>query len=184
MDSKKKQQEPKPVKLEGSCHCGKVKYEVDSYTPVPFMICHCQADTKTAGVYNCNIMGEYSTFKVKQGNEFVKIYQAKSSETEAGSKEKDPNKLSEHKRHFCSECGSYLWAHSSEYEQWVYPFASSIDTPLPVPPEQIHIMTDFKLNHIEIPKGKHITTFQRYPTGIEGIEKWHKEHSLYGTYKV
>ena len=46
------------------------------------MICHCHADTKTAGVFNCNIMGEYSTFKIKQGQEFVKIYQAKLCDTE------------------------------------------------------------------------------------------------------
>jgi hypothetical protein len=93
----------KPVTLEGSCHCQRVKFSVDSClyiyylmaffikvflwildTPYPYMICHCLADTKTAGVFNCNIMGEYSTFKIKQGQEFVKIYQAKLSEIESG----------------------------------------------------------------------------------------------------
>lgn len=59
-------------------------------TPYPFMICHCQTDTKTAGTplivntrqitmairmagfFNCNIMGEAKTLKVK-GAEHVKV---------------------------------------------------------------------------------------------------------------
>jgi len=151
-------------------------------TPYPYMICHCHADTKTAGVYNCNIMGEYSTFKIQQGQEFVKIYQAKLTETESGKDEKSTTKLSNHKRHFCSECASYLWAYDDRYPQWVYPFASSIDTPLPKPDEYSHIMTDFKLNHVLIPSGKNIRSYPRYPEGDGSIEDWHKKHGLYGTY--
>ncbi|CAF2534220.1 unnamed protein product [Rotaria sp. Silwood2] len=173
---------PKPVTLEGSCHCQRVKFSVDSYTPYPYMICHCHADTKTAGVFNCNIMGEYSTFKLKQGQEFVKIYQVKLSETESGKNESSNTKLSPHKRHFCSECGSYLWAYHDAYPQWIYPFASSIDTPLPKPDQYYHIMTDFKLNHVEIPTGKNIHTYPSYPDG--SIEEWHKIHGLYGTYTI
>ena len=146
------------------------------------MICHCHADTKTAGVFNCNIMGEYSTFKIIQGEEFVKLYQAKLAETEGGKDEETKTKLSNHKRHFCSECSSCLWAYDDRYPQWIYPFASCIDTPLPKPDEQIHIMTDFKLNHIDIPSGKHIQTYARYPQ--VGIEEWHKKHGLYGTYRI
>ncbi|CAF3355299.1 unnamed protein product [Rotaria sp. Silwood1] len=173
---------PKPVTLEGSCHCQRVKFSVDSYTPYPYMICHCLADTKTTGVFNCNIMGEHSTFKLKQGQEFVKIYQVKLSETESGKNESSSTKLSPHKRHFCSECGSYLWAYHDAYPQWIYPFASCIDTPLPKPDEYYHIMTDFKLNHVEIPTGKNIHTYPRYPEG--SIEEWHKKHGLYGTYTI
>jgi hypothetical protein len=191
----------KPVTLEGSCHCQRVKFSVDSClyiyylmtffikvflwildTPYPYMICHCLADTKTAGVFNCNIMGEYSTFKIKQGQEFVKIYQAKLSEIESGKDEKSTTKLSNHKRHFCSECGSYLWAYDDRYEQWVYPFASCIDTPLPKPDDYYHIMTDFKLNHVQIPIGKNIQSYSRYPEG--SIEEWHKKHGFYGSYTI
>ena len=127
-------------------------------------------------------MGEYATFKIVQGKEFVKMYQAKLAETEGGKNEESKTKLSNHKRHFCSECGSCLWAYDDRYPQWIYPFASSIDTPLPKPDEQIHIMTDFKLDHVEIPSGKHIQSFARYPQ--DGIEEWHKKRGLYGTYTI
>ena len=146
------------------------------------MICHCLADTKTTGVNNCNIMGENSTFKLKQGQEFIKIYQVKLSETESGKDETSTTKLSNHKRHFCSECGSYLWAFDDSYPEWIYPFASCIDTPLPKCPEYYHILTDFKLNHVEIPTGNNIRTYSRYPE--ESIEEWHRKHGLYGTYKI
>jgi hypothetical protein len=44
-------------------------------------------------------------------------------------------------------------------------------------------MTDFKLNHVEIPTGKNIHSYPRYPDG-GSIEEWHKKHGLYGTYTI
>jgi hypothetical protein len=102
------------------------------------MICHWHADTKTADAFNCKIMGEYSTFKIIQGDD--------------------------------------------RYPQWIYPFASCIDIPLPKPDEQIHIMTDFKLDHVDIPSGKHIQTYARYAQ--LAIEEWYKRHGFYGTYMI
>ena len=37
------------MQLEGSCHCRKVKFTVDSAEPVPFMRCYCSICRKTAG---------------------------------------------------------------------------------------------------------------------------------------
>ena len=37
------------------------------------------------------------------------------------------------RRYFCSNCGSALWVHGTDYPDFVYPFASAIDTPLPEP---------------------------------------------------
>ena len=37
------------MRLKGSCHCGKVKFTVDSAEPVPFMRCYCSICRKTAG---------------------------------------------------------------------------------------------------------------------------------------
>ncbi|CAF0848708.1 unnamed protein product, partial [Didymodactylos carnosus] len=85
-------------------------------TPYPFLICHCLTDTKTAGVYNCNIMDEKSTFKIQQGKEYVKVYQVKLTNTEKDKGGKDENVLSKHQRYFCSECGSYLWAYNEDYK--------------------------------------------------------------------
>ena len=46
------------MKLKGSCHCGAVKFEVDSKTPHPFMHCYCTICRKTqgGGGYTINIM--------------------------------------------------------------------------------------------------------------------------------
>ena len=35
--------------LEGSCHCGAVRFSVEAQSPVPFMHCHCSICRKTAG---------------------------------------------------------------------------------------------------------------------------------------
>ena len=55
------------MRLEGSCHCGAVKFSVESHTPYPFMRCYCSICRKTAGGggYAINIMGETDSLKVK-----------------------------------------------------------------------------------------------------------------------
>ena len=35
--------------LEGSCHCGAVRFSVKSHTPQPYMHCYCSICRKTAG---------------------------------------------------------------------------------------------------------------------------------------
>ena len=37
------------MKLTGSCHCGSVRFTVESAQPVPFMRCYCSICRKTAG---------------------------------------------------------------------------------------------------------------------------------------
>ena len=36
------------MKLNGSCHCGAVKFSVESHTPYPYMRCYCSICRKTA----------------------------------------------------------------------------------------------------------------------------------------
>ncbi len=38
-----------PVLLKGSCRCGAVAFEVESHTPVPFMLCYCSICRKQQG---------------------------------------------------------------------------------------------------------------------------------------
>eukprot|EP01098_Paradermamoeba_levis_P013515 TRINITY_DN6177_c0_g5_i1.p1 TRINITY_DN6177_c0_g5~~TRINITY_DN6177_c0_g5_i1.p1 ORF type:complete len:187 (-),score=46.36 TRINITY_DN6177_c0_g5_i1:256-777(-) len=164
---------PVPVTLHGSCHCGKVAFTVDSFTPYPIMICHCITDTKTSGFYNCNIKGETNTLVIQGSDPSAKkIYQAKLPD----------NTISSHERHFCGNCGSSLYAFDKRWAEGVYPFASCIDKPdLPVVEveNQIHIMTEFKHPCVVIPKGvKH--TFTGYPN--KSIDDWHKENGLYGSF--
>jgi hypothetical protein len=53
-------------------------------------------------------------------------------------------------RHFCSQCGSGLWLFSPEWPELIHPFASAIDTPLPVPPQHTHLMLGSKAPWVEV----------------------------------
>ena len=153
--------------LEGSCHCGAVKFSVQSHTPHPYMRCYCSVCRKTAGSggYAVNIMAEVKKMKVK-GRKHLSVYRAKID-----------GKLSEGRRYFCSRCGSALWAWDPRWATWVYPFASAIDTPLPRPPEIQHIMLGSKANWVEAPPStERHKRFSGYPK--EAIIDWHKRRRL------
>ncbi len=51
--------------LEGSCHCGSVKFSVESAEPVPFMRCYCSVCRKTAGSvgYAINLRAQFKPLK-------------------------------------------------------------------------------------------------------------------------
>lgn len=159
--------------LHGSCHCGAVKFSVESHTPYPYMRCYCSICRKTGGGggYAINIMGEAETLKV-EGKEHLQVYRAMLPDEKTGTL-----KQSGARRHFCKQCGSALWAFDPEWAQWVYPLASAIDTPLPKPPETLHIMLEFAAPWVEVPQGKNQPHFPRYPT--EAIIDWHKRQGLY-----
>lgn len=161
------------MQLTGSCHCQSVRFEVESHTPYPFMRCYCSICRKTAGGggYAINIMGQADTLHV-HGREHVQTYRAMLKEDENSK----PEKSSAH-RHFCQHCGSCLWISDPNWPQWVYPFASAIDTPLPKPPERIEMMLNYAANWCDIPHGKHDIHFAEYPE--ESIEHWHKRHQIY-----
>ena len=161
------------MKLKGSCHCRAVQFEVESATPYPFMRCYCSICRKTAGGggYAINIMGQAKTLKVK-GMGYVSIYRAKIKNEETGRYE-----TSTGERHFCKHCASYLWISDPEWPELVHPFASAMDTDLPKPPEEVHILLDSVAKWVEVPSGKHAVHFSHYPK--ESIEEWHKRHKLY-----
>lgn len=155
--------------LEGSCHCGAVRFSVESHTPYPFMRCYCSICRKTGGGggYAINIMGEAATLKV-DGVAHIGIYHARMPDG------KGAIKRSNAQRHFCRECGSALYLSDDQWPQWVYPMASAIDTPLPKPPEVVSLMLDFAAPWAEVAPGQH---FKEYPK--ESIEDWHKRHKLW-----
>ncbi len=150
------------MKLEGSCHCGAVRFSVESSTPYPYMHCYCSICRKTAGGggYAINIMGEAATLRI-EGDGNITVYQISGGEG---------------KRHFCRHCGSALYASNPRWGDWVYPFASAIDTPLPPAPERTHIMLDFKAPWVAVPEGKQDPHFPQYPD--QSIADWHKSRSL------
>jgi len=164
------------VKLEGSCHCRAVTFSLQSRTPYPYLRCYCSICRKTqgGGGYAINIMGLTATLRV-QGKGNLKVYRAKVEDP------KRPGKFvrSPARRHFCAVCGSGLYVWDPRWPQWVYPFASSIDTPLPKPPERIHMMLDHAAPWVEVPRpGPRNRHFAQWPD--EAIIEWHRRHGLYG----
>ena len=63
------------MRLEGSCHCGAVRFSLNSHTPVPYMRCYCSICRKTAGGggYAINIMGLADSLTVL-GKEHLRVY--------------------------------------------------------------------------------------------------------------
>ena len=160
------------MNLEGSCHCKNIKFTCESKTPYPFNRCCCTICRKLngGGGYAINIMAETQTMKIT-GEEFIRVY--RSATNDRNIYEEDG--LSFSRRSFCINCGSMLWNHNVKHEQWIYLFASAVDTPLPAPPEIRHMMVEHAVPWIHPPDDAII--FQRYPD--ESIEAWHKRKNLY-----
>jgi hypothetical protein len=115
-------------------------------------------------------MGETATLKVR-GSRNIAVYRARIKEP--GAKR---TTLSKARRHFCAKCASALWAWDPRWEDWVYPFASAIDTPLPKPPEDVLIMLDYAVPWADIPSGREHKHFDEYPN--ESIADWHRKRLL------
>lgn len=161
------------MQIEGSCHCGSVRYRAHTRTPYPYMRCYCSICRKTAGGggYAINIMAEADSLQV-EGMEHVSVYRALiEDESNPGERRQSPGR-----RHFCKHCGSALWVFDPRWEQWIHPFASSVDTPLPVPPEHTYIMLDFRAPWCELRPQAKDQQFPRYPE--EAIIDWHERLGL------
>ena len=106
--------------LEGSCHCGGVRFSLESSHPYPFNLCYCSICRKTTGGggYAINLGGDYSSLKV-EGEDNLSIYRAKIDDGEGGTRE------SEARRHFCKLCGSALWLWDPRWPELVHPLASA-----------------------------------------------------------
>jgi hypothetical protein len=109
--------------LDGSCHCGAIRFSASSDAPYPYRICHCIRCQKLDGGLggSVNIIAEAASFEIK-GDIAPSRYETGITVTS-----------------FCPQCGTALFLDSPSWPEWVYPFASAIDTPLPVPPHYVHI---------------------------------------------
>jgi hypothetical protein len=58
----------------------------------------------------------------------------------------------------------------------VHPFASAIDTPLPVAPEHTHLLLAYKAPWVEVQAGPDDLQFDGYPE--ESIAQWHERLGL------
>ncbi|HEY9618887.1 MAG TPA: GFA family protein [Crinalium sp.] len=158
--------------LEGSCHCGAVRFSVQSHQPYPYMRCYCSICRKTAGGggYAINLAGDNRTLQI-EGEEHITIYHARIQNPEDSEVY-----VSGGERRFCRHCGSCLWVYDPEYPDLMHPFASAIDTDLPKPPEHTHIMLDFAASWVEVPQQPNDRYFPRYPE--EAIADWHERLHL------
>ena len=158
------------MRLEGSCHCGAVRFSLNARTPVPYMRCYCSICRKTAGGggYAINLGGDAATLEV-EGEADITVYRVRRGEGADG--------LSPARRHFCGLCGSALWVIDPRWPELVHPFASAIDTPLPPAPEHANIMLDYAPAWAVVPAGAGEARFAEYPDA--SIEDWHRSRGLY-----
>jgi hypothetical protein len=157
------------MKLHGSCHCGKVRFELASASPVPFMRCYCSICRKTAGTggYAVNLGGDHRTLKV-QGREHLTVYRARMPDGSTSTGE----------RNFCRHCGTALWLYDPTWPELVHPHAGAIDTPLPEPPERVHMMLGSAANWVQADRRDGDECFDEYPQ--ESLADWHRRHGLGG----
>ncbi len=159
--------------LEGSCHCGSVRFTVESDTFYPYQACYCSICRKTAGGggYAINLGADANTLEV-EGEENLTVYHAKLYDR--GGPDEVP--ASEAERNFCKFCGSALWLFSPSHPDLVHPHASAIDTPLPKPPEHVRILLNSAASWVEVPSGENEKLFAGGPE--ESLEGWHRRHGL------
>ena len=162
-----------PVTLKGSCRCGAVHFTCKSHTPVPYQRCYCSICRKTAGGggYAINLGANAKTLKIKSTKRSLRVFRAEIRQ-DGGSCE-----LSTAERNFCARCATALWLFSPEWPELIHPFASAIDSELPVPPSSVHLMLKFKPSWVVAEVEKKDRCFDLYPE--QSIEDWHRGRGLW-----
>ena len=160
------------MRLEGSCHCGKVSFRLRSSHPYPFNLCYCSICRKTAGGggYAINLGGDSATLKVR-GRKCISVYRALLLDADGGRQRRSPAE-----RHFCRLCGTALWVWDPRWPELIHPFAAAIDSELPVAPERTHLMRGSKAAWIPLAAGRRDQQFDEYPR--ESIAEWHARLGL------
>ena len=157
--------------LHGSCRCGAVRFSVQSHSPYPYQRCYCTICRKTAGGggYAINIMGAANTLSA-EGRDAIDVFRAEIDR--GGSCE-----ISTGERNFCGRCGTALWLYDPTWPDLVHPFASAIDTELPVPPSRVHLLLADKAAWVVPQVGEGDQLFDGYPE--QSIEEWHRQRGLW-----
>ncbi|MER8373787.1 GFA family protein [Mesorhizobium sp. M1406] len=162
-----------PLLLKGSCRCNAVRFEVESHTPVPFMLCYCSICRKQqgGGGFAINLGADYETLNIR-GKRSLGVYRAEIEDDEHPQCE-----ISTGERNFCKKCGSALWLYDPTWPELVHPFASAVDSDLPKPPSKVHLMLKYKANWVEPDIAKGDKAFDVYPE--ESIADWHKRTGMW-----
>jgi hypothetical protein len=166
-----------PIRLEGSCRCGAVRFSVQSHTPQPYQLCYCSICRKTAGGggYAINLGAIAGTLEVVGHEGALGIYRAEiASQSEDGACRPQTSPA---QRHSCTRCASTLWLFDPTWPDLLHPFASAIDTELPLPPARVHLMLGFKPSWVVPAIGPGDLCFDAYPE--QSIEDWHKSRGFW-----
>ncbi|HSK94510.1 MAG TPA: GFA family protein [Candidatus Angelobacter sp.] len=149
------------MQLAGSCFCGAVRFTVDTRTPYPYRRCYCARCRKTAGGTGAaaNLLAQASTLTVEGADAITEFSAPDTTRTR-----------------FCSRCGSALYLTIDAASDFVYPFASAIDTPLPEPLERVHVFTSEAPAWARPPSSPDDYATERNTR--ESISDWHRRHRL------
>ena len=165
-----------PVRREASCRGGEVRLAVPPPTPQPSQLCDGAIGRKTAGGggYAINLGAIAGSLEVL-GRESLAIWRAELERM-------DDNGISRletspAQRHFCRHCASALWLHDPTWPDLIHPFASAIDSELPVPPARVHLMLRYKPSWVLPAIGPDDLCFDEYPA--QSIEDWHRSRGLW-----
>ncbi|MBI3157733.1 MAG: GFA family protein [Burkholderiales bacterium] len=155
------------MQLEGSCHCGSVRFSVDAYAPYPYLRCYCGICRKTAGSggFAVNLGAHAASLRVT-GRRHLRAYQARL----------DDGSISPARRHFCGRCGSALWVDDPRWPELVHPHAGAIDTALPAPPAHVHMMLASKPGWVAAEGAPDDERCAAYPA--QSLADWHRAHGL------
>ena len=149
------------MQITGSCFCGAVTFTVETRTPYPYRRCYCTRCRKTAGGTGAaaNLLAQASSLNVEGADAVTEFAAPDATRTR-----------------FCSRCGSVLYLTLDAAPDFVYPFASAIDTELPEPPERVHVFTaDAPAWARPAPSTSDLAVERNTP---ESIESWHRRHGL------
>lgn len=162
-----------PQTLQGSCHCGAVRFTVDSHTPVPYQRCYCSICRKQqgGGGYAINLGAIAATLEL-EGEDQLGTYRARNSDDEHEGCE-----LSTGERRFCVQCGAALWLYDPTWPDLLHPFASAIDSELPEPPSSVHLMLKYKAGWVRPATAPGDRSFDLYPE--LSIDDWHKANGVW-----
>lgn len=133
--------------VEGSCLCGKIKYQVEIY-PDKVLNCHCKFCRKAHGAdYATMAIGDASTLKISDKSGCLKEHQSGAGGYRA----------------FCSECGTRLMNYSPDRASFFCVSLSTVDTHLDVKPVA-HINVESKANWCKPSEG--IPQFSGFPEDL------------------
>ncbi|KAK7049178.1 Mss4-like protein [Favolaschia claudopus] len=160
-----------PVELKGSCHCGTIRFSLQSSSAVPYQLCLCSICRKVGGVGgSINLGGFYETLEIEKGKEFISVYKA------VLNRDTPEESIASSERSFCSKCSAMLWLYDKSWPELVHPFASAIDSPPQNAGDTCMHFPHSKPEHVRLPEGAK-DVYDKY--GKESLESWHKKNGLW-----